>query len=146
MALSFLKHGVTERLRNSKRKAKAPLITWEELPSYFQDQLNTNPGKLIRETKWAKDFTNGDYPMEARIMFRNANVPFGHYPNTQELCKSVPCKDMNQGKKQLEEFIQGLNNDQDTQKVVAQWIKSRKGFDASTIPGELLGGQLTTTT
>ena len=143
MTLSFLQHGVTETTRNNKRKAKVVLITWDKLTSHFKEKLKDQSNKLIRETQWAKG-NNPDYPMEARMMFGNANVPFGYHGGTQpqHLVKSIPCKDETQGKKQLNEFIAGLENDIDVQKVVAEFVNGKKGFDATTIPSELLGEAL----
>ena len=55
MALSFLQNGVTDNIRNNKRKAKAVLITWTGISAYFKNKLNKDEAKLIRETQWAKD-------------------------------------------------------------------------------------------
>jgi len=137
MALSFLQNGVTDNIRNNKRKAKVVLITWGELTSHFKDKLNKDEAKLIRETQWAKD-NNPEFPLEARMMFGNANVPLGIHPKDKNLVKSVPCKDIAQGKKQLEEFIAGLENDFDTQCVVARFLNGKKRFDATSIPEEFL--------
>ena len=137
MALSFIETGVTDRIRNSKRKGKVTLIEWGGLASYFTNKLKADTDKLIRETQWAKE-RDANNPIETRMMFGNANVPMGTN-KTNDLVKSVVCKDEAQGKKYLNEFIVGLDNDIDVQRVVAQFMIGRKGFDASTIPTTLLG-------
>jgi len=95
--------------------------------------------RWVRPTKFAKDnFGDKGFNMEARILFGNANVPFGYKPGTSNLAFNVPCKDEAQGKKQLVEFIEGLEKDNDTQKVVAEWFQSKPNlkFDNSSIPDE----------
>ena len=76
--------------------------------------------------------------MEARILFGNANVPFGYKKNLRterQMVFAVPCKDEAQGKKQLLEFIEGLEKDNDVKQVVADWLQSKKTlkFDNSTM-------------
>jgi hypothetical protein len=141
MTLSFLEHGVTQKKRAKGRKVTPALTTWEGLIPYFKTQLKDNPDKLIRETQWATD-SNPEYPLEARQMFGNANVPMGYFGGTKKenLVKSVPCSSIEQGKKQLNEFIEGLDTDVDVQRIVAKFMKDRRGFDTSTIPSNLLGG------
>lgn len=138
MALSFLKYGVTPQKRNN-RKAEPTVITWDELSSHFNNLLSDNPEKLIRETKWSRR-NNPQFPMEARMMFGNANVPMGYYGgNTKNhLVKSIPCNSMAQGKKQLKEFIEAIESDIETQQVVARFLKNQKSFDYSSIPSSIL--------
>ena len=141
MALSFIQHGITANKRK-KRKSTPTLITWKGLVQHFQDQvIGDDVEKLIRETKYAGDNTP-KYPMECRLMFGNANVPFGYRGGTTEedLVKSIPCKNVEQGKKTLAECIQAIETDNDVRKVLANFFKGRKGFDSKTIPSELLGG------
>jgi len=138
MTLSFLEYGVTERIRTSQRKKDFLRYNWEDLPSYFNNRLKNQPDKLVRETKWAKANRPG-YPMEARMMFSNANVPLGNFPGTTELVKSIPCKDTDQGIEQLKEFIQSLEEDIETQKVVAQFMNGKAGMNSESIPSDLLG-------
>ena len=141
MALSFIEHGITANKRK-KRKSTPTLITWKGLVQHFQDQvIGDDVEKLIRETKYAGDNTP-KYPMECRLMFGNANVPFGYRGGTSEedLVKSIPCKNVEQRKKTLAECIQAIETDNDVKKVVANFFNNRKGFDSETIPPELLGG------
>ena len=66
--------------------------------------------------------------MEARMLFGNANVPFGYKKNQERkrrMVFAVPCKDEAQGKKQLLEFIEGLEKDNDVKQVVADWLQSK---------------------
>ena len=138
MALSFLQNGVTDNIRNNKRKAKVVLITWDALPSLFRTKLNSQQDKLIRVTKWAED-NNPDYPMEARMLFGNACVPFGIHPTDMNLVKSIPCQNVAQGKKQLNEFIDAIEDDIDVQKTLADFLMKKVRFDTATIPSHLLG-------
>jgi hypothetical protein len=141
MALSFIQHGITAKKRMN-RKSTPTLMTWDGLVKHFQDQvMGDDIEKLIRETKFAKTNTP-EYPMECRLMFGNANVPFGYRDGSSEedLVKSIPCKDVEQGKKILTEVIQAIETDNDVRKVVAKFFKNRKGFDSLTIPSDLLGG------
>ena len=141
MALSFIEHGITANKRK-KRKSTPTLITWDGLAKHFHDQLmGDDVEKLIRETKYAGDNTP-KYPMECRLMFGNANVPFGYRGGTspEHLVKSIPCKNVEQGKKTLAECIQAIETDDDVKKVVANFFKNKKTFDATTIPKDLLGG------
>ena len=141
MALSFIQHGITAKKRKD-RKSTPTLMTWDGLVKHFQDQvMGDDVEKLIRETKFAKDKKDG-YPMECRLMFGNANVPFGYRGGTSEedLVKSIPCKNVEQGKKTLAECIQAIETDNDVRKVLANFFKGRKGFDSKTIPSELVGG------
>jgi hypothetical protein len=142
MALSFIQHGITAKKR-SERKSTPTQITWGGLKTYFQDQVNDDVGKLIRETKFQEAKDDG-YPMECRLMFGNANVPFGYRGGTspEHLVKSIPCKNVEQGKKTLAECIQAIETDNDVRKIVANFFKNRTGFDSKTIPEGLLGGQL----
>ena len=141
MALSFIQHGITANKRK-KRKSTPTLITWDGLAKHFQDQLmGDDVEKLIRETKFAKDKKDG-YPMECRLMFGNANVPFGYRGGSldEHLVKSMRCKDVEQGKETLTKIIQGIESDNDVRKIVANFFKDRNGFDSETIPSELVGG------
>lgn len=133
-------YGITAQKR--KRKKSTPsLITWDGLQQHFQRQLEGDVKKIIRETKYAKA-NNPEYPMEARLMFGNANVPFGYVGgNTDDhLVKSIPCKNVEQGKETLMEVIDAIKSDNSIRKVLANFFKGRTGFDDSTIPSELLGG------
>ena len=141
MALSFIQHGITAKKRKD-RKSTPTLMTWNGLVKYFQDQVaGEDIQKLIRETKFQEDKNDG-YPMECRLMFGNANVPFGYRGGTspEHLVKSIPCKNVEQGKKTLAECIQAIETDDDVKKVVANFFKNKKTFDATTIPKDLLGG------
>lgn len=133
-------YGITAQKR--KRKKSTPsLTTWDGLQQHFQRQLEGDVKKIIRETKYAKA-NNPEYPMEARLMFGNANVPFGYVGgNTDDhLVKSIPCKNVEQGKETLMEVIDAIKSDNSIRKVLANFFKGRTGFDDSTIPSELLGG------
>jgi hypothetical protein len=116
-------------------------VKWDGLKTYFENQIKNNTEKLIRETKYAKA-NNPEYPMEARLMFGNANVPFGYVGgNTDDhLVKSIPCKNVEQGKKTLMEVIDAIESDNSIRKVLANFFKGRTGFDDSTIPAGLLEG------
>ena len=141
MALSFIQDGITANKRK-KRKSTPTLMTWDGLVKHFQDQVRGDDvEKLIRRTKFQEDKKNG-YPMECRLMFGNANVPFGHLGGSSEedLVKSLPCKNVEQGKETLTKIIQGIETDNDVKKIVANFFKNRKGFDSETIPSELVGG------
>ena len=133
-------YGITAQKRK-KKKSTPSLITWDGLQQHFQRQLEGDVKKIIRETKYAKA-NNPEYPMEARLMFGNANVPFGYVGgNTDDhLVKSIPCKNVEQGKKTLMEVIDAIKSDNSIRKVLANFFKGRTGFDDSTIPSELLGG------
>ena len=147
MALSFLQYGVTPSKRNTKRRVKPTLITWKELPSYLRTSIEANTDRLIRQSQWAENYTDGEYPMECRHIFGNANIPIGYHGgiSPKHLVKSVPCKNVKQGKETLEEIVQAIESDIDTQRVVASFLNGRKGFDSSTIPSNLIGGQLAKT-
>lgn len=139
MALNFIHHGITANKRK-KRKSTSTLMTWDGLVKYFQDEIKGNDiEKLIRKTKFQEEKNDG-YPMECRLMFKNANVPFGYRGGTSEdhLVKSLPCKDVEQGKETLTKIIQGIEADNDVKKIVANFFKNRGGFDSKTIPTELL--------
>ena len=141
MALSFLKYGVTPSKRNTKRRVQPTLITWKELPSVLRTSIEENTDRLIRQSQWAENYTEGEYPMECRHIFGNANIPIGYQGgnSSKHLVKSVPCKNVKQGKETLEEIVQAIESDRDTQKVVANFLYGRKGFDSTTIPNQLLG-------
>ena len=140
-ALHFIQnYGITAQKR--KRKKSTPsLTTWDGLKQHFQGQLEGDVKKIIRETKYAKA-NHPEYPMEARLMFGNANVPFGYVGgNTDDhLVKSIPCKNVEQGKKTLMEVIDAIESDNSIRKVLANFFKGRTGFDTTTIPPELLEG------
>ena len=140
MALSFLEYGITAKTRKNK-KSSPTLVKWNELKTLFEKQIENNTDKLIRETVYAKA-NNPKYPMECRLMFGNANVPFGYVGgNTDDhLVKSIPCKNIEQGKKTLMEVINAIETDNDVRKIVANFLKGRTGFDDSTIPTGLLEG------
>lgn len=140
MALSFLQYGITAKTRKNK-KSSPKLVKWDELKTYFEEQLEDSTKKLIRETVYAKN-NHPNHPMECRLMFGNANLPFGYKGGFKEenLMKSLPCKDVEQGKERLTEIINAIETDNDVRKIVANFLKGRTGFDDSTIPSELLGG------
>ena len=141
MALSFIHHGITAKKRK-KRKSTSELMTWKGLVKYFQDEIKGNDiEKLIRRTKFQEEKKDG-YPMECRLMFKNANVPFGYRGGTtaDHLVKSLPCKNVEQGKETLTKIIQGIEADNDVKKIVANFFNNRGGFDSETIPPELLEG------
>lgn len=140
MALSFLNHGITDADRKAL-KSTTNDETWEGLREYFQKKLKENTNKLIRETVYAKR-QHREFPMEARIMFANSCVPFGEVEREVNgvtktfYVKSVPCKDKEQGKKQLEEFIENFDKDADVTKTLVKWFNENQKlkFDRSTLP------------
>ena len=140
MALSFLEYGITAKTRKNK-KSSPTLVKWNELRKHFENQIKNNTEKLIRETVYAKVNTP-DYPMECRLMFGNANVPVGYVGGTTDdhLVKSIPCKNVEQGKETLAQVINAIETDNDVRKIVANFLKGRTGFDDTTIPAELLEG------
>jgi hypothetical protein len=145
MSLDFLTHAISTGDRNRNRKKAVRQITWDNLPGYLLENLNkdmkSDKPKMIRKTKFRE---GSDFPMEARVMYKNHVVPFGIkvVDGEQEFLTAVPCKSVEQGKKQLMSFIEALQDtpDLDTQKVVANWISTRKSItiDKATIPSELL--------
>jgi len=148
MVLSFLQYGITATDRTTKKSKKADK-KWDELPQYFRNKMkdleeNDNIKRLVRTTKHAENnFGEQGFRMEARMLFGNANVPFGYKKNKNgknEMVFAVPCKDEAQGKKQLIEFIEGLERDNDVKQVVADWLQSKTTpkFDNSTIPDEFI--------
>ena len=103
--------------------------------SYLRTSIEANTDRLIRQSQWAENYTDGEYPMECRHIFGNANIPIGYHGGNspKHLVKSVPCKNVKQGKETLEEIVQAIESDIDTQRVVASFLNGRKGFDSSTI-------------
>jgi len=144
MALSFLPHAISPRERNNKRKAEPTLTKWEELPTYFNNQIAKKNRRCFHQTVKSKQ--NKDYPYEVRLRFGNANVPLGLDEEAKSLTdadcwkSNVPCKDWDQGKKQLIEYIEAVeNHDRDVVRLLAVFLKDRPSFDTSTIPSDLLG-------
>ena len=141
MALSFIKDGITDAHRRTL-KSTTNDETWEGLKNYFQNKLEKKTEKLIRETIYAKR-THKNFPMEARMMFANCNVPLGETEVTDEngktktyYVKSVPCKDVEQGKALLKEFIDNFDKDKDVVQTLVRWFKEndKLKFDKSTLP------------
>ena len=82
-------------------------------------------------------------PMEARMMFANCNVPLGETEVTDEngktkiyYVKSVPCKDVEQGKALLTEFIEKFDKDKDVKQTLVRWFNENEKlkFDNDTLP------------
>ena len=131
----FLENGMNDSDRN-KRTTKKALLTWNDLEEYFNDAID-NDARLVIETETRK---GSEFPLEARMLVKNAICPLGKRPDTDKNIVSVPCKSEQQGKKQLIEFVNAFSNDKSIQTTVAQWLASRKkmAFDRNTIPQELL--------
>ena len=131
----FLENGMIDSDRN-KRTTKKALLTWNDLEEYFNDAID-NDARLVIETETRK---GSEFPLEARMLVKNAICPLGKRPDTDKNIVSVPCKSEQQGKKQLIEFVNAFSNDKSIQTTVAQWLASRKkmAFDRDTIPQELL--------
>ena len=131
----FLQHGMIDSERN-KRTSKKALLTWNDLEEYFNDAID-NDARLVIETETRK---GSEFPLEARMLVKNAICPLGKRPDTDKNIVSVPCKSEQQGKKQLIEFVNAFSNDKSIQTTIAQWLASRKkmAFDRDTIPQELL--------
>ena len=131
----FLQHGMIDSERN-KRTSKKALLTWNDLEEYFNDAID-NDARLVIETETRK---GSEFPLEARMLVKNAICPLGKRPDTDKNIVSVPCKSEQQGKKQLIEFVNAFSNDKSIQTTVAQWLASRKkmAFARDTIPHVLL--------
>ena len=141
MALSFINNGITDADR-SKLKSTTNDETWGGLKKYFENKLTKNTEKLIRETVYAKR-SYKNMPMEARMMFGNSNVPLGENEVTDEngktkiyYVKSVPCKNVEQGKALLTEFIENFDKDKDVMQTLVRWFKENEKlkFDTTTLP------------
>ena len=164
MALSFTQHLMSKD--DLKKKSTGNKLTkWDELSEYFRKQLkdddkrpllsiedrtDENDTRLVKNNvrymKSIKNKTEGAYKLGARFTFGNAVIPLGLNPNGK-LGYQVPCESVEQGKKQLMEFIeQGIEQkDRDTLSMLAKWfMNDRTGknakLDRGTIPKELLGG------
>jgi len=141
MALSFIKNGITEADRLKNKKSSKEDEKWEGLRDYFKKKLEDNTNKLIRETVYAKN-THKEFPMEARMMFANSCVPFGQTEKVVNgktktyYVKSVPCKDVEQGRKQLIEFIENYDKDEDVIQTLVKWFNENEKlkFDTTTLP------------
>ena len=109
--------------------------------AYKPEKLEDNTNKLIRETVYAKN-THKEFPMEARMMFANSCVPFGQTEKVVNgktktyYVKSVPCKDVEQGRKQLIEFIENYDKDEDVIQTLVKWFNENEKlkFDTTTLP------------
>ena len=142
--LSFLQHAISQSERNNKRKAKPKLLTWDSLPEYFLGQTKKPNKRNFFQTVLSK--SNPDFPYEVRLKYQNANVPFGTDGNEEDMSQrehwvtNVPCKDWEQGKKQLVEYIQAIQEERNvnTRRLLALLVKDKPTFDSSTIPEELL--------
>ena len=141
MALSFINNGITDAHRRTL-KSTTNDETWDGLREYFQNKLTKNTEKLIRETVYAKR-THKNMPMEARMMFANSNVPLGDTEVTDEngktktyYVKSVPCKNVEQGKALLTEFIENFDKDKDVKQTLVRWFNENEKlkFDNDTLP------------
>ena len=164
MALSFTQHLMSKD--DLKKKSTGNKLTkWDELSEYFRKQLkdddkrpllsiedrtDENDTRLVKKNlrymKSVKTNTEGKYKLGARFTFGNAVVPLGVKPNGK-LGYHVPCNSVEQGKKQLMEFIeQGIEQkDRDTLSMLAKWFMNdttgkKAKLDRSTIPENLLGG------
>jgi len=164
MALSFTQHLMSKD--DLKKKSTGNKLTkWNELSEYFRKQLkdddkrpllsiedrtDENDTRLVKKNvrymKSIKTNTKGKYKLGARFTFGNAVVPLGIKSNGK-LGYQVPCNSVEQGKKQLIEFIeQGIEQkDRDTLSMLAKWFMNditgkKQKLDRSTIPEELLGG------
>ena len=142
MALSFIKKGITDADRLKNKKSSVADESWDGLKKYFKDKLNKKTEKLIRETVYAKR-THKNFPMEARMMFGNSNVPLGETEVTDQhgktkiyYVKSVPCKDVEQGKALLTEFIENYDKDKDVMQTLVRWFNENEKlkFDTTTLP------------
>ena len=139
MTLSFLQHAISPRMRNNRRKVEPTRITWETLPEYFSNQIKKTNKRLLRQTVSSK--LNKAYPYEMSLKFGNANVPFGYDPmDADERLTSIPCKDWEQGKKQIEEYIDAIESDKEVRKLLVEFLTGKQMFDSSTLPSDLLGG------
>jgi len=164
MALSFTQHLMSKDDLH-KKSTGTKLTKWNELSTYFRNQLKAdekrpllsiedrtdeNDTRLVKNNvrymKSIKNKTEGAYKLGARFTFGNAVIPLGLKPNGK-LGYQVPCDSVEQGKKQLIEFIeQGIENkDKDTLSMLADWFMNDKTgkkqkMDKGTIPSELLGG------
>ena len=163
MALSFTQH-LMSKDDLQKKSTGNKLTKWNELSAYFRKQLEAdekrpllsiedrtdeNDTRLVKNNvrymKSVNNKTKGAYKLGARFTFGNAVVPLGKPDGT--LGYQVPCESVEQGKKQLIEFIeQGIENkDMDTLTMLADWFMNdetgkKQKLDRSTIPPELLGG------
>ena len=131
---NFLVNGMIAEDRN-KRNTRVESLTWGGLSDYFNDAIKTD-GRLIIETEARK---GTDFPLEARMLVKNAICPLGEHPEKNKPVLSVPCKDEAQGKKQLVEFVSAFQQDKSIQRTVAKWLaKTKIKFDKDTIPADLL--------
>ena len=131
---NFLNFGMIAEDRN-KRNTRVKSLTWDELSDYFTDAIESDD-RLIIETEARK---GTDFPLEARMLVKNAICPLGEHPQRKKPVLSVPCKDKAQGKKQLVEFVSAFKEDKSIQRSVAKWLsKTKIRFDKDTIPADLL--------
>ena len=164
MALSFTQH-LMSKDDLKKKSTGNKLTTWDELSEYFRKQLkdddkrpllsiedrtDENDTRLVKKNvrymKSVKTNTDGEYELGARFTFGNAVVPLGIKPNGK-FGYQVPCNSVEQGKKQLIEFVeQGIEQkDRDTLSMLAKWFMNditgkKQKLDRDTIPEDLLGG------